>query len=65
MEYQLTNSDVVLQWKLSMDTKAYKNSNGAASLMLMNGTSLYLLASDGSKVVIQGGFHWSIGISDR
>ncbi|KAK4566519.1 hypothetical protein RGQ29_002686 [Quercus rubra] len=56
---QLTDSDVVLQWnrmtywKLSMDTKAYKNSNGAVSLMLMNGTGLYLLASDGSKVVIQ------------
>ena len=55
---RLTDSDVVLQWnrmtywKLSMDTKAYKNSNGAVSLMLMNGTGLYLLASDGSKVVI-------------
>ncbi|KAK7845818.1 g-type lectin s-receptor-like serine/threonine-protein kinase [Quercus suber] len=56
---QLTDSDVVLQWnrmtywKLSMDTKAYKNSNGAVSLMLMNGTGLYLLAIDGSKVVIK------------
>ena len=56
MEYQLTDSDVVLQWKLSMDTKAYKNSNGAVSLMLMNGIGLYLLASDGSKVVIQVAF---------
>nr|POF04657.1 hypothetical protein CFP56_38502 [Quercus suber] len=53
MEYKLTDNDVVLQWKLSMDTKAYKNSNGAVSLMLMNGTGLYLLARDGSKVIIQ------------
>uniref|UniRef100_A0A2N9I911 Protein kinase domain-containing protein n=1 Tax=Fagus sylvatica TaxID=28930 RepID=A0A2N9I911_FAGSY len=39
-------------WKLSMDPKAFKNSNEAVSLMVMNDTGLYLLGSDGSTVVI-------------
>ncbi|KAF3973143.1 hypothetical protein CMV_003404 [Castanea mollissima] len=38
-------------WKLSKDPEAVRNSNKAASLMVMNGTGLYLLASDNSTVV--------------
>jgi hypothetical protein len=55
---EVTDMDVVLQWnrmsywKLSMDPKAFKNSNEAVSLMVMNDTGLYLLGSDGSTVVI-------------
>ncbi|KAF3969955.1 hypothetical protein CMV_006295 [Castanea mollissima] len=54
---EVTDSDVVLQWnkmnywKLSTDRKAVRNSNKAVSLMVMNGTGLYLLASDNSTVV--------------
>ncbi|KAL4597023.1 hypothetical protein ACB092_12G205700 [Castanea dentata] len=54
---EVTDRDVVLQWnkmnywELSMDPKAVRNSNKAASLMVMNGTGLYLLASDNSPVV--------------
>ncbi|KAM3731457.1 hypothetical protein ACB098_12G164800 [Castanea mollissima] len=54
---EVTDGDVVLQWnkmnywKLSSDRKAVRNSNKAVSLMAMNGTGLYLLASDNSTVV--------------
>ncbi|KAK7860516.1 g-type lectin s-receptor-like serine/threonine-protein kinase [Quercus suber] len=54
---EVTDRDVVLQWnkmnywELSMDPKAVRNSNKAVSLMVMNGTGLYLLASDNSTVV--------------
>ncbi|KAK9992999.1 hypothetical protein SO802_022702 [Lithocarpus litseifolius] len=54
---EVTDRDVVLQWnkmnywKLSKDPKAVRNSNKAVSLMVMNGTGLYLLASDNSTVV--------------
>ncbi|XP_050252447.1 G-type lectin S-receptor-like serine/threonine-protein kinase At5g35370 isoform X2 [Quercus robur] len=54
---EVTDSDVVLQWNkmnywsLSMDQKAVRNSKKAVSLMVMNGTGLYLLASDNSTVV--------------
>ena len=61
---EVTDRDVVLQWnkmnywklsmdlkELSMDLKAVRNSNKAVSLMAMNGTGLYLLASDNSTVV--------------
>ncbi|KAK9992995.1 hypothetical protein SO802_022698 [Lithocarpus litseifolius] len=54
---EVTDRDVVLQWnkmnywKLSMDPKAVRNSNKAVSLMVMNGTGLYLLASDNSTVI--------------
>ncbi|KAK7848835.1 g-type lectin s-receptor-like serine/threonine-protein kinase [Quercus suber] len=58
-DYQLevTDRDVVLQWnkmnywESSMDPEAVRNSNKAVSLMVMNGTGLYLLASDNSTVV--------------
>ncbi|XP_050257755.1 G-type lectin S-receptor-like serine/threonine-protein kinase At5g35370 isoform X2 [Quercus robur] len=62
---EVTDTDVVLQWnkmnywklsmdlkELSMDLKAVRNSNKAVSLMVMNGTGLYLLASDNSTVVL-------------
>lgn len=60
-DYQLevTDGDVLLQWnrmtywKLSMDAKAYKDSNAEVSFMAMNATGLYLLGSDGSTVVSQ------------
>ncbi|KAF3959953.1 hypothetical protein CMV_015286 [Castanea mollissima] len=54
---EVTDRDMVLQWnkmnywKLSMDPKAVRNSNRAVSLIVMNGTGLYLLASDNSTVV--------------
>ena len=49
--HEVTGRDVVLQWnkmnywKLFMDLKAVRNSSKAVSLMVMNGTSLYWLAS--------------------
>ncbi|XP_030941622.1 G-type lectin S-receptor-like serine/threonine-protein kinase At5g35370 [Quercus lobata] len=54
---EVTDRDVVLQWnkmnywEMSMDPKAVRNCNKAVSLMVMNGTGLYLLASDNSTVV--------------
>ncbi|KAJ0097450.1 hypothetical protein Patl1_28130 [Pistacia atlantica] len=60
-DYRLvvTDGDAVQQWnglnywKLSMYTSAFKNSNSPVSFLSMNGTGLYLFASDGSTVVIQ------------
>ncbi|XP_059631856.1 G-type lectin S-receptor-like serine/threonine-protein kinase At5g35370 [Cornus florida] len=55
----ITASDAILQWqgltywKLSMDTKAYSNSNYAVEYMAINQTGLYLVGRDGSVVVIQ------------
>ena len=52
-------SDALLQWqnltywKLSMDTKAYTNSNYAVEYMAINQTGLYLFGHNGSVVVIQ------------
>ncbi|KAE9466119.1 hypothetical protein C3L33_01988, partial [Rhododendron williamsianum] len=39
-------------WKLSMEPKAYKDSNLPASYMAINGTGLYLFATNGSAVVV-------------
>ncbi|XP_024161732.1 G-type lectin S-receptor-like serine/threonine-protein kinase At5g35370 isoform X1 [Rosa chinensis] len=55
----LSSSDVILQWhgqtywKLSMDTRAYKNSNYVAEYMAINRTGLQLLGLNGTMVVIQ------------
>ncbi|KAJ4825371.1 hypothetical protein Tsubulata_017294 [Turnera subulata] len=55
----LTDSDAILQWqgqeywKLSMDAKAYRNSNYVIDLMEVNGTGLFLYGLNGSKIVIQ------------
>ncbi|KAI8016368.1 G-type lectin S-receptor-like serine/threonine-protein kinase [Camellia lanceoleosa] len=52
-------SDALLQWqnltywKLSMDAKAYTNSNYAVEYMAINQTGLYLFGHNGSVVVIQ------------
>ncbi|KAL3845551.1 hypothetical protein ACJIZ3_002954 [Penstemon smallii] len=57
--FSLTASDATLQWqglpywKLSMDTKAYVNSNYAAEYMAINQTGLYLFGRNGSEIVIQ------------
>ncbi|KAK1553639.1 hypothetical protein Q3G72_001472 [Acer saccharum] len=59
--YSLTvgASDAVLQWqgqtywKLSMDTKAYVNSNYMVEYMAINRTGLYLFGKNGSAVVMQ------------
>ncbi|GFP84342.1 g-type lectin s-receptor-like serine/threonine-protein kinase at5g35370 [Phtheirospermum japonicum] len=54
----LTSSDVTLDWKklvywkLSMDIKAYVNSNYAVEFMVVNQTGLYLIGQNGSTVVI-------------
>lgn len=55
----VTDSDAVLQWngmtywKLSTDTKAYKDSNAEVAFMAVNGTGLYLFAGDEMTVAIQ------------
>lgn len=55
----ITVSDAILQWqnltywKLSMETKAYTNSNYAVDYLAINQTGLYLLGHNGSVVVIQ------------
>ncbi|CAL0327404.1 unnamed protein product [Lupinus luteus] len=49
----ITASDAILQWhgqvywKLSMDTKTYKNSNGMVEYMEVNRTGFYLFGNDG------------------
>ncbi|MCD9645702.1 hypothetical protein HAX54_034828 [Datura stramonium] len=54
----LTSSDAMLQWqgltywKLSMEAKAYTNSNYAVEYMSVNQTGLYLFGQSGSVVVI-------------
>ncbi|GMJ01531.1 hypothetical protein like AT5G35370 [Hibiscus trionum] len=60
-EYQLllTGFDAVLQWngmtywRLSMDDRAFKDSNAPASFMSVNGSGLYLFRDDGSTVVFK------------
>ncbi|KAF2296668.1 hypothetical protein GH714_001046 [Hevea brasiliensis] len=60
-DYQLaiTDSDAILQWqgqaywKLSMDIRAYKNSNYIVEYMAINRTGLFLFGHSGSAVVIQ------------
>ncbi|XP_015879691.3 G-type lectin S-receptor-like serine/threonine-protein kinase At5g35370 [Ziziphus jujuba] len=55
----LTGSDALLQWngltywKLSMDIKAYRDSNAGVASMALNNSGFYLFASDGSTVVFQ------------
>ncbi|KAL0323356.1 UNVERIFIED_CONTAM: G-type lectin S-receptor-like serine/threonine-protein kinase [Sesamum angustifolium] len=55
----LTVSDATLQWenltywKLSMDTKAYVNSNYAVEFMAINRSGLYLFGQNGSAVIVQ------------
>ncbi|KAE8684491.1 G-type lectin S-receptor-like serine/threonine-protein kinase [Hibiscus syriacus] len=57
--FMVTGSDAILQWhqqtywKLSMDTKAYMNSNDVVEYMAINETGLYLLGRNGSVVVIR------------
>ncbi|KAL7263281.1 hypothetical protein ACSBR1_001453 [Camellia fascicularis] len=57
--FAVSASDALLQWqnltywKLSMDTKAYTNSNYAVEYMAINQTGLYLFGHNGSVVVIQ------------
>lgn len=55
----ITDGDLVLQWKgmtywkLSMDPKAFRDSNYLVSFMAVNGTGLYLFADDGLTTVMQ------------
>ncbi|XWS25182.1 hypothetical protein CRYUN_Cryun27aG0047900 [Craigia yunnanensis] len=57
--FMVSASDAILQWhgqvywKLSMDTKAYINSNYVVEYMAINKTGLYLFGRNGSVVVIQ------------
>ncbi|OMP07513.1 Glycosyl transferase, family 51 [Corchorus olitorius] len=57
--FLISTSDAILQWheqaywKLSMDTKAYVNSNFPVEYMAINKTGLYLFGRNGSVVVIQ------------
>ncbi|XP_062097281.1 G-type lectin S-receptor-like serine/threonine-protein kinase At5g35370 [Humulus lupulus] len=56
---EISASDAILQWhgqtywKLSMDTRAYTNSNFIVEYMAMNSSGLFLFARNGSAVVIQ------------
>ncbi|MBA0736130.1 hypothetical protein Gogos_009704 [Gossypium gossypioides] len=60
-EYQLllTSSDAFLQWngmtywQLSMDNKAFKESNVLVSFMAVNGSGLYWVGDDGSTIVFK------------
>ncbi|KAK6277361.1 hypothetical protein POUND7_017684 [Theobroma cacao] len=57
--FMISASDAILQWhgqaywKLSMDTKAYMNSNYVVEYMAINKTGFYLFGQNGSAVVIQ------------
>ncbi|OMO62593.1 hypothetical protein CCACVL1_22730 [Corchorus capsularis] len=57
--FMISASDAISQWhgqaywKLSMDTKAYVNSNFPVEYMAINKTGLYLFGLNGSVVVIQ------------
>ncbi|XP_022766356.1 G-type lectin S-receptor-like serine/threonine-protein kinase At5g35370 [Durio zibethinus] len=57
--FKVSTSDAILQWhgqaywKLSMDTKAYRNSNYLVEYMAINKTGFYLFGRNGSVVVIQ------------
>lgn len=57
--FSVAASDAQLQWygqiywKLSMDPKAFINSNAIVEHMIVNATGLYLLAHNSSVVVIQ------------
>ncbi|XP_017981269.1 PREDICTED: G-type lectin S-receptor-like serine/threonine-protein kinase At5g35370 [Theobroma cacao] len=57
--FMISASDAILQWhgqaywKLSMDTKAYMNSNYVVEYMAINKTGFYLFGHNGSAVVIQ------------
>ncbi|XVF64610.1 hypothetical protein PTKIN_Ptkin09bG0182100 [Pterospermum kingtungense] len=57
--FMVSASDAILQWhgqvywKLSMDTKAYMNSNYVVEYMAINRTGLYLFGRNGSVVVFQ------------
>ncbi|KAF4384026.1 hypothetical protein F8388_018778 [Cannabis sativa] len=56
---EISASDALLQWhgqtywKLSMDTRAYTNSNFIVEYMAMNSSGLFLFGRNGSAVVIQ------------
>lgn len=66
-DYRLlvTESNAVMQWKgtsywkLSMEIKAFKDSNSAVSFMVVNGTGLFLLARNGSTAVLKVRFAMS------
>ncbi|XVE60365.1 hypothetical protein DITRI_Ditri05aG0123000 [Diplodiscus trichospermus] len=57
--FMVSASDAILQWygqvywKLSMDTKAYMNTNYAVEYMAINKTGLHLFGRNGSVVVVQ------------
>ncbi|XVE95438.1 hypothetical protein REPUB_Repub02eG0097200 [Reevesia pubescens] len=57
--FMVSASDAILQWhgqtywKLSMDTRAYMNSNYVVEYMSVNKTGLYLYGRNGSAVAIQ------------
>ncbi|XVF30187.1 hypothetical protein REPUB_Repub16aG0035700 [Reevesia pubescens] len=63
----LTSVDAVLQWngmtywQLSMDDRAFKDSNAAVSFMAVNGSGLYWFGEDGSRVVFQVTLTSSVG----
>ncbi|XWS28185.1 hypothetical protein CRYUN_Cryun25bG0043900 [Craigia yunnanensis] len=61
-ELLLTSVDAILQWngmtywQLSMNNRAFKESNAPVSSMVVNGDGLYWLGDDSSRVVFQGFF---------
>ncbi|KAJ1376262.1 S-locus glycoprotein domain [Sesbania bispinosa] len=59
--FTITSSDAILQWygqtywKLSMDTKVYKNSNNMVEYMAINSTGFYFFGNDDIVSVYQVG----------
>ncbi|KAJ1380270.1 S-locus glycoprotein domain [Sesbania bispinosa] len=59
--FTITSSDAILQWygqtywKLSMDTKVYKNSNNMVKYMAINSTGFYFIGHDDIVSVYQVG----------
>ncbi|XP_058097174.1 G-type lectin S-receptor-like serine/threonine-protein kinase At5g35370 [Magnolia sinica] len=57
-QFQVTDQDAVLRWfgqpywKLSMDTRAFKDSSAAISYLQMNGTGLFLFSAGTGAVVV-------------
>ncbi|CAI9766470.1 unnamed protein product [Fraxinus pennsylvanica] len=57
--FVIGENDAMLQWnemtyyKLSMDTKAFRDTNFAVEYMVMNFTAMYLMGSNGTVVVIR------------
>ncbi|CAA3021787.1 G-type lectin S-receptor-like serine threonine-kinase At5g35370 [Olea europaea subsp. europaea] len=68
--FVIGENDAILQWnrmtyyKLSMDTKAFRDTSLAVEYMVMNFTGMYLMGSNGTVVVIRVILHNSNAVTD-